>query len=368
MLYLGEEHLRAIGESWRDWVDRIKLAVRIMDQGDYAQPLKPYLRYGDPANRIIAMPAYIGGSVGTAGLKWIASFPGNRKLGLPRAHSVTILNDAHTGAPKAIVNTPLVSAVRTAAVSGLMLREWLGRRLLDQTREDTEVGLRIGIIGHGPIGRMHQSMCQSLFGEHIDHIMLYDIQGIKSRSIESCPHRDENTRDEDIGGGAQDGARQVPCQGGPSSAQRKRSRHAAVPIRVAGSWQELYRSCNVIITCTVSPERYIDIPPAPGTLLLDVSLRDYGLEALRGIRSVVVDDWTEVCRENTDIELLHREAGLTEDRTATLRDIVCRDAMARFPSREPLLFCPMGMASFDVAIADWYVSQAEVLGIGIRLP
>jgi ornithine cyclodeaminase len=336
MLYLGEEHLRAIGESWRDWVDRIKLAVRIMDQGDYAQPLKPYLRYGDPANRIIAMPAYIGGPVGTAGLKWIASFPGNLRLGLPRAHSVTILNDAVTGEPKAIINSPLVSAVRTAAVSGLMLREWLGLRLLDHAREEALGGLRIGIIGYGPIGRMHQFMCLSLFGEHIDHIMLYDIQGVKPRNQEA-------------------------------DAYRERPKRKAVPIRVAGSWQELYRSCNVVITCTVSRERYIDMPPAPGTLLLDVSLRDYGLEALRGIRSVVVDDWTEVCRENTDIELLHREAGLTEERVATLRDIVCREAMAHLPAGEPLLFCPMGMAAFDIAIADWYVDRAEELGVGIKL-
>ncbi|MHA6482263.1 2,3-diaminopropionate biosynthesis protein SbnB [Paenibacillus sp. strain BS8-2] len=325
MLYMGEEHLREVGESWSKWVDRIQETVRIMDQGDYAQPLKPYLRYGDPANRIIAMPAYIGGSVGVAGLKWIASFPGNRSLGLPRAHSVTILNDASTGAPRAILHTALVSAVRTAAVSGLMLREWLGRKLSDPTCEQSQQRLRIGIIGLGPIGRMHLSMCQSLFAEHIEHIMLYDIQGIKEQDLDDSRYR------------------------------------------IAGSWQELYTNCNVIITCTVSPERYINIPPAPGTLLLDVSLRDYCLEAIQGIRSVVVDDWNEVCRENTDIELLHLHAGLTENGAVTLRDVICRGALDRLSPREPLLFCPMGMATFDVAIADWYVDMGKGRGIGISL-
>lgn len=360
MLYLGEEHLRAIGESWREAVDRIKMTVRIMDQSDYAQPLKPYLRYGDPANRIIAMPAYIGGSLQTAGLKWIASFPGNRRVGLPRAHSVTILNEAATGKPKAILHTPLVSAVRTAAVSGLMLQEWLNHRLLNRVRDQSGCGLRIGIIGYGPIGRMHESMCLSLFGEHIDHMMLYDIQGIKPRERETSsdlgPKRPDGNVDHEA---LRQDFRQY-VRGG------RRGREA-LPIRVAGSWQELYRSCNVIITCTVSPERYIDIPPAPGTLLLDVSLRDYRLEAIHDIRAVAVDDWNEVCRENTDIELLHREAGLTEEGAMTLRDIVCRQALTRLPSREPLLFCPMGMASFDIAIADWYVRRAEELGVGVRL-
>ncbi|MDQ6423343.1 2,3-diaminopropionate biosynthesis protein SbnB [Paenibacillus sp. LHD-117] len=358
MLYLGEEHLRAIGYSWRGLVDRIQQTVRIMDSGDYAQPLKPYLRYRDPRNRIIAMPAYIGGSVGTAGLKWIASFPGNYAVGLPRAHSVTVLNDADTGEPLAIVNSALVSAARTAAVSGLMLREWLKQRLLDNDRDSAEEGLRIGIIGFGPIGQMHKAMCLSLFDEHIDYMMLYDIRGVRLDG--SRGHS----------GAAGDVATAAQGQGqadGSARPQGECPRRRSVPIRVAGSWQELYQACNVIITCTVSDKRYIHTPPAPGSLLLDVSLRDYGLEAIQGIRSVVVDDWTEVCRENTDIELLHREAGLNSEQATTLADVVCRDAIARFDSREPLLFCPMGMAAFDVAIAEWYLRKGEELGVGVRL-
>lgn len=89
MIYLGEKHIRAVGLHWQELADCIEDAVHVMDSGDYAQPVKPYLRYGSKAaNRIIAMPAYVGGSMHTAGIKWIASFPGNLQIGLPRAHSL----------------------------------------------------------------------------------------------------------------------------------------------------------------------------------------------------------------------------------------------------------------------------------------
>lgn len=324
MLYLGEAHLREIGFDWRELADAIEDAVAAIDDGAFAQPLKPYLRFGNPANRIIAMPAYLGGDIHVAGLKWIASFPGNLDLRLPRAHSVTLLNDADTGAPTAIVNTASVSAARTAAVSGMMLRHWLRSRSAEGTR------LRIGIIGWGPIGRFHYEMCKSLFGERIDCVSLYDIRGV---SLES--ETDEGWR-------------------------RR--------IKAADSWEQLYAESNVVITCTVSHARYIHTPPAPGTLLLDVSLRDYGIEAIKDVRAVVVDNWSEVCRENTDIELLHKEAGLRQELVMTLGDVVRRSALEPVADTEPVLFCPMGMAVFDVAVANGFVKKGLREGIGLMLP
>lgn len=323
MLYLNDKDLRAIGFRWRELLGIIREAARTIDRGEYAQPLKPYLRYGDPANRMIAMPAYVGGGIHAAGIKWIASFPGNLSAGLPRAHSVTVLNDADTGKPTAILSTATVSAVRTAAVSGLMLERWLASRSPDGKR------LRIGIIGWGPVGRIHFEMCRSLFGDHIDHIYLTDIRGIDLQNMFAG--------------------------------------EAADRVTVTDGWADWYPQCNVIITCTASSSRYIDTPPAPGTLLLDVSLRDYQLEAIRAIRSIVVDDWTEVCRENTDIELLHREAGLQAEDVMTLGDVSNRNALTGLDAGETVLFCPMGMAVFDVAVAHWYARQGEKLGIGTWL-
>lgn len=77
MLYLNDQDIQAIGLEWADLVESAEATVRILDSGDYAQPVKPYLRYNHPQNRIIAMPAYVGGDVNAAGIKWISSFPDN---------------------------------------------------------------------------------------------------------------------------------------------------------------------------------------------------------------------------------------------------------------------------------------------------
>ena len=92
-----------------------------------------------------------------AGIKWIASFPDNIEKSIPRAHSVVILNDSSTGQPVAIINTPLLSILRTAAVSGLLLRYFDLARGLGR--------FNLGILGWGPLGRNHFKIITELYGK-----------------------------------------------------------------------------------------------------------------------------------------------------------------------------------------------------------
>lgn len=319
--YLNEKHIRELGVQWPTLADVVSHACAVLDSGDYAQPVKPYLRYRDPVNRIIAMPAFLGGSVHAAGLKWIASFPENRSAGLPRAHSVTIVNDADTGVPVAVVNTALVSGLRTAAVSALMLRHYAAARPASSP-------MRIGLIGFGPIGRLHAEMCFHLLGHRMDGLHVFDIQEIDVESI-------------------------------PASYRGR--------VRIAQRWEEAYLDSDLVMTCTVSDSRYIDREPKPGALLLHVSLRDYQPSALASVRAIVVDDWQEVCRENTDIEVLHRTRGLLPAQTRSMIDVACRGALSSFDADEAILFCPMGLAAFDIAVAAHYVRLAEQQGVGVLL-
>jgi N-[(2S)-2-amino-2-carboxyethyl]-L-glutamate dehydrogenase len=322
MLYLNDRDIRAVGLDWPALLDALEAAVHIADTGDYAQPIKPYLRYGDPRNRIIAMPAYVGGTVQAAGIKWIASFPDNINHGLPRAHSVMVLNDAQTGEPSAILNSPLTSIVRTASISGLMLKAFLKERPLEQ--------IELGIIGWGPVGRLHYEMALALYGDRIRQVQIYDLREVKlTESDIPAPYLEKT--------------------------------------KVAASWEEVYRGSDIFMTCTVSDHQYIQLPPAEGQLLLNVSLRDYQSEALAAVKAIIVDDWQEVCRENTDIERLHLEQGLTRSGTRTLADVICRRGLAEFARAEPILFCPMGMGVFDIATAVYFARRARGLGIGTEL-
>ena len=125
MRYLGDNNVQEIHLDWEQNIDAIASATQCIAAADIAQPLKPYLRYGDLQNRIIAMPAYVGGAINQSGIKWIASFPENIKKGIKRAHSVIILNDAKTGEPISVINSGSISAIRTASVSGLMLKKFM---------------------------------------------------------------------------------------------------------------------------------------------------------------------------------------------------------------------------------------------------
>lgn len=92
--------------------------------------------------RLMAMPAYLGGNFGTAGVKWYGSNIANREKGLPRSILMFTLSDADTGAPLAHMSANLLSAYRTGAVPGV------GARHL--ARKDSRV---IGLLGPGVMGK-----------------------------------------------------------------------------------------------------------------------------------------------------------------------------------------------------------------------
>ena len=320
MLYLNEKDLLKIGIRWNETIDNLEKAVACLDKKDYAQPVKPYLRYREPVNRIIAMPAFVGGDINLAGIKWIASFPGNIDNGLPRAHSVVVLNQAETGVPVAVINTALLSVVRTASVSGMMIRHFLKARPLQKAN--------VAIMGWGPIGRRHYDMVSEIMKGQIAKISLFDIRGVDPKTI-AGPAKDQTV--------------------------------------VVNSWQEAYADADIFITCTVSKAPYVDLKPKAGSLQLNCSLRDYKTSILDFTKAIIVDDWEEVCREKTDIEMMHKERGLQEKDTKNIADVVYHNAMAAWPKEMPIMFNPMGMAVFDIATGRYFIEKAKAMKVGQEL-
>jgi len=321
MIYLSEADILKIGIRWNDVVDVIEEAARDLGRNDFAQPVKPYLRYRDLKNRIIAMPAFIGGKFDVAGIKWIASFPDNIDNGIPRAHSVIILNEANTGRPIAVINTALLSIIRTSAVTGLMIRHF------DKVRPLGKVN--VGMTGWGPIGQHHYKMCMEMFGDRIEKFFSYDLRPGKLDGMD-LPGKEK--------------------------------------IVVTDSWQDAYTQSQVFMTCTVSKAPYIDIQPPKASLQLNVSLRDYTTSIFEFVKdAIIVDDWEEVCREKTDVEMLHLEKGLQKEGTKSIVDMVVNQCMNDYAPDHPIMFNPMGMAVFDMAVAAYYLKEAKEKHIGLQL-
>lgn len=321
MIYLNKSHVEEIGIHWDALIRTIGEAITCLETGDFAQPVKPYLRYRKPVNRIIAMPAFAGGSINKSGIKWIASFPGNLDKGIQRANSVTVLNNADTGVPECIFNTAIISGIRTAAISGSVLYEYLSGREFQRT-------FKIGMTGFGPIGQMHLDMFMQVLGERVESVKIFDLRPVSTDSI-------------------------------PVQYREK--------VQVVDSWQACYTDADIFTTCTVSDAPYIDLAPKAGSLQLNVSLRDYKHETRQYFHQIIVDNWEEICREKTDIEMMHLHQGLLATDTWSLSEFVTQKLIRKLDKQAVLMFNPMGMAVFDIAIANYYYQIAEQLKIGVRL-
>ena len=246
MLYLTDKEIESVGINWSDVTNVLHETVNLVHKGLFAQPLKPYLRYGDKANRIIAMPAFVDGDINAAGIKWIASFPKNLERGIKRAHSITILNNTESGEPQCIVNSSLISGIRTAGVSGLMINKFL------ELQSDPTRSFNVGLCGMGPIGVLHLKMLMDLLPGRINKICVFDIKTVPQIQFASP----------------------LPFE-----------------IIKCASWQETFRSADIFITCTTSKEGYINERPRKGSLQLNISLRDYKPECRPYMDFIVVDDW-----------------------------------------------------------------------------
>ena len=316
MLYVRNSEAEQIKKNWNELIGEIEKTTLIDEQGMTSQPEHPFVDFPDPANRIIALPAYVGGEINTTGIKWIASFPDNINHGLARANSVTILNSTKTGIPYAIFNSPLLSIVRTSSVSGVVLRKYFAYR---------NEKLNVGIIGFGPIGQMHYEMMCELFKDQINEVKIYDLRKIDYEF------------------------------------------KTGVKTSFVDSWQEVYKDADVFLNATVTKERYVEGKPKDGALLLNVSLRDYKTDIYDYIKNgIIVDNWFQVCRRNTDIERFHIERGLEEKDVYTIADVIHDKVFGKIDTKY-YFFSPFGMSTYDMAIGNYYYKKIKESNLGTEL-
>ena len=128
-MFLSQEDVVAAGGlEIGPTIETVAEALRLHARGETILPHKPTIRWSEDLDseeregRIMAMPAYVGGSFDVAGLKWIPSVPSNPSRGLPRGIGLIVLTARETGLPLAIMDGTVVSAMRTAAVTGIACR------------------------------------------------------------------------------------------------------------------------------------------------------------------------------------------------------------------------------------------------------
>jgi N-[(2S)-2-amino-2-carboxyethyl]-L-glutamate dehydrogenase len=330
VLFLNRTDIaRVSGESSRVYLDAIEKALRLHAERKFVQPLKPYLRWrpdGHIADRIIAMPAYLGGEQPAAGIKWIGSKHDNPRVhGVERASALTILNDVETHYPVAILEGGLISNRRTAAVTAVAAR-YLARAGFDT----------LACLGCGPIGHTQVNMLIESF-PGIRRAFLFDIDRAAAEKHAAALLLAADGRD--------------------------------LKVTIADSAEAAVRAAEVIVTCTVADRPYLRFSwLAPGSFVSNVSIMDVDKDVFLGADKVVVDDWDQCNREKKVINQLVEEGLFSRDRLhAELGEIVAGLRPGREQASEVILLNPMGMAVEDIACAHAIYEAAVATGVGTWL-
>jgi ornithine cyclodeaminase/alanine dehydrogenase len=199
LLYLSRADVEATGVSMREIIDALDVAFREKGQGRVEMPPKPGIHPGDPDNFIHAMPAFIG-AMGSAGVKWVSGFPGNKELGLPYVSGLLTLNDPGTGLVLSVMDCTWITAMRTGAATAL------SAKFLARPESKT-----VGILACGVQGRSNLKALSTLFP--LERVYAYDT-GVDTRQL----YANEMTRE------------------------------LGLEVRPVGSPEEAVRGCDMIVT------------------------------------------------------------------------------------------------------------------------
>ena len=302
----GAQVRRALEGQEKQVTELVEAAYRWHGAGDSVNPPSYFLRFPDrPSDRIIALPASLGGQVRVYGLKWISSFPGNVAAGIPRASAVLILNDRDTGYPFAVLESSIISATRTAA-SAALAADRLSRGRTRPTR--------VGFFGTGLIARYVHTFLTGT-GWTFDETHLYDLSADSTAGFSGYLDR----------------------VGTPGR------------VVVADRPEALVRSCDLVVFATVAGEPHVhDVAWFDhGPLVLHVSLRDLAPEVLLAATNVV-DDVEHCLKANTSPHLVEQATGNRDFLAGTLDDVLT--GRVTVPADGTVVFSPFGLGVLDLAV------------------
>jgi ornithine cyclodeaminase/alanine dehydrogenase-like protein (mu-crystallin family) len=294
---IGAEGLRA-RLSMAEAIDALERAFR--DEDPTAGPLRT--TFDTPAGSLLLMPA--AGERGV-GVKLVSLTPGNPQRGLPFIHAVYVLFDAESQAPAAILDGSALTALRTAAVSGLATRHL--------AREDAE---RLVVFGAGVQAR-----------SHLDAMLA--VRPIRRVTV-------------------------VSRSAAPAEVLAATATRAGCEASIGGP--DVVAFADVVCTCTTSADPLFDgTTLAPGTHVNAIGsyrpdTRELDTETVRRAR-VVVETREVALEEAGDLLIPIREGAIGPDHVvADLAETVRGAAVRRAPD-DVTVFKGVGMAFEDLVVA-----------------
>lgn len=325
-IYLSQEDVLSTGIDMAEAINIVESVLALHERREVNLPSKVILDLGErERGRINAMPAYLGGDFEICGIKWISGFPKNPlDFGIPRAHALTVLNDAETGVPLAVMDGTYISAMRTGAVTGV------GAKYL--ANQESEI---LGIIGCG-VQAKTQVMAIKTAIPSINLVKGYDI---RREAAEQLTHWI--------------------------------SENLGIESRAVGSARNAAEGSDIIVTATVADEPIVrDSWLKEGSLFAHVGSYQEEEEAVVfNTDKIVVDLWDEVLHRGTPLLARLFNAGkITRDRIhANIGEIIEGKKKGRESKQERIFFSPLGLGSEDIGVACSIYRKARKKGLGVAL-
>ncbi|HWE07118.1 MAG TPA: hypothetical protein VG274_10440 [Rhizomicrobium sp.] len=298
--------------------------LRIHHAGHTRMPRSEYLGYNGRSayDRMISLLGYVGNGREIAGAKLINSSTLNVRRNLPRASGILILCDTETQRIYCMISASHVSAVRTAAITGLAIS------LLRPPRVE-----KVALIGSGALAWVHVRMWSQIFPEPAAVFALFDIN--RSRAEALVKH----------------------CAA------------LGVSAHVCSAAGEAIAGADIVVPATTAGAPWIKGEwLKPGSLYAAVSLLDAELDVFTQANQVVVDDLELCTQENRPLHVLQQRGRLRDLRVTTLGALVAGDAQIAVSGSDRIVFNPMGTVMTDLVLGASLFERARANGAGQVLP
>ena len=306
--------------TMRECIAVMEEALAALDRGEAHQPLRMIVTPPGAAGDMALMPAYRSGQ--NYGVKVVCFFPDNPAKGLDSHQGSVMLFSGATGELMAVMNASAITAIRTAAVSGVATR-LLARRDANE----------LAIIGSGVQARAHI--------EAMACVRPIKRARIASRRIESAKRFAEDLR--------------AKC---------------SFPIEASESVEKAVRGADIVVTASTAEQPILKREwIAPGAHLNVVgssipSTREIDSETMAAA-SLFVDRRESTMNEGGDYLFAMREGLIGPD---SIRAEIGQLLTGRHPGRvardEITLFKSLGLAVEDLASARFLYDKAQRLNAG----
>jgi ornithine cyclodeaminase/alanine dehydrogenase-like protein (mu-crystallin family) len=300
-------------------------ALAALARGQALVPLRLVMRMPDASGFLGLMPGYIapaGGAAGALGMKAVSVFPGNASRGIDTHQGAVLLFEADTGRLSALMDGATITAIRTAAVSGVAT-DLLARPEAEE----------LAILGSGVQARTHL--------EAIAAVRRVKRARVWSRNPDHARAFVEEER-----------------------------KNVDGSLEAAPSAEAAVRDADVVVTVTASPEPVVQRSwLKPGAHINAVgssipSSRELDTATVAAAR-LFVDRRESALHEAGDVLIPMREGAIKPEHiVAELGEVIIgKDPGRRSPS-ELTLFKSLGLSVEDVASAAHIVKRARESGIG----